>query len=310
MIQSIKIKNFKVFNEEIFNFSPNITVIHGENGKWKSSLLEAIAYLGNIDTKTKAEILVKNTESSFFVSIINQEHELKWSYEADNKKKHFFINNKKTSTKKFFEQTSKFCYFNPAHMNLFLLGPSQRRDFINNIISNCFPGYNSVLKHCNKTLKSRNAVLTAVSEWKAQEKEIDYWDDCFCEAATEVYRYRYLFVDFFTSHTDILKKCLWEKYSEIQFQYISKIDFQNPRNTIKKYLESNRQRDIIIQKTHIWPHRDDFTIIINNLPIQDFASRWETKSKRNIHKKKRPFLLMILIVNLIRVTKKNFSKYS
>ena len=278
MIQSIKIKNFKNLTEQFFEFSPQITLIHGDNGKWKSSLLEALSYLGNINSKSKAENLVKSTESSFFLQLQNNENELKGTYDTTAKKKSFAINNKKISSKKFFTESSKFCYFDPEIMNLFLLGPSHRRDYINTTISNCFPGYASILKHYNKILKSRNAVLWAVAEWKAQESEIDYWDDSFCEAATEVYRYRYLFIEFFSSHSELLKKCTWEKYRDTSFQYSSKVDFKNPKETLQKYLKENRKRDIIIQKTHIWPHRDDFSILVNNSLAQEYASRWEIKS--------------------------------
>lgn len=278
MIQSLQIRNFKNFTTQSFEFSPHITLVYGDNGKWKSSLLDALSYLGNIQSKTKAEILVHKWESSFFLHAVWDEWDIKSSYDATEKKKAFLRNNKKTSQKKFFEASSKFCYFDPELMNLFVLGPSQRRDYINGVISNCFPGYQAILKHYNKILKSRNAVLKAISEGNAQEKEIDYWDESFSEAATEVYRYRFLFVDFFTTDNTSLQKCVWEKYADIKLQYISKIDFTNPKITIKKYLEENRQRDIIIQKTHIWPHRDDFTILVEWSPIQEFASRGEIKS--------------------------------
>ena len=33
-----------------------------------------------------------------------------------------------------------------------------------------------------------------------------------------------------------------------------------------------------MKKTHIWPHIDDFDIIIDNISLTKFASRWETKS--------------------------------
>ena len=43
-------------------------------------------------------------------------------------------------------------------------------------------------------------------------------------------------------------------------------------------LDKNLERDIILWKTHIWPHIDDFEIVINNKSLIDFASRWEIKS--------------------------------
>ena len=277
MLESVKIRNFKNFSEKSFTFSPHITIIYWDNGKGKSSILDAISYLWNIHWKKSAETLVKNTESSFFLELKDSHHEMKSGFDKTTKKKNFMLDNKKFSAKKFFEQSAKFCYFEPSLMNLFLLWPSTRRDYINTTISNSFPWYESILKHYNKILKSRNAVLWAVYDWKAQESEIDYWDECFCNAATEVYRYRYLFASFFKSQWQLLQNSVWEKYTSISFEYISKVDFKNPKDTLKNYLIDNRKRDIIIQKTHIGPHRDDFDIYIENISIEKFASRGEIK---------------------------------
>jgi DNA replication and repair protein RecF len=278
MIKSIKIRNFKNFSEKDIEFSPNVTLIYGDNGRGKTSVLDAISYMWNIQSKNNADTLLKDTKPSFFIELLSSENEMKAWFEGKSKKKNFMLDNKKLSAKKFFEQSTKFCYFDPSLMNLFILWPSKRRDYINNVISNCFPWYKAIIKHYNKILKSRNAILWAVFDRKARESEIDYWDDCFCEAATEVYRYRYLFVEFFSWHSKLLKKCTWEKYCNISFEYISKIKFENPRSTLDKYLKDNRKRDIIIQKTHIWPHRDDFSVHIRNISVEKYASRWEMKA--------------------------------
>jgi DNA replication and repair protein RecF len=38
------------------------------------------------------------------------------------------------------------------------------------------------------------------------------------------------------------------------------------------------ERDIILQKTQIWPHIDDFEIRVDGINVTHYASRWEIKS--------------------------------
>ena len=64
----------------------------------------------------------------------------------------------------------------------------------------------------------------------------------------------------------------------LEFEYITKTDLKNIIWSLKNYLDSNFQRDIILAKTAIWPHVDDFNIKINWIDILSYASRWETKS--------------------------------
>ena len=76
----------------------------------------------------------------------------------------------------------------------------------------------------------------------------------------------------------ILNIYLSEKIQEVTFEYKSKIDRENPEKSIQQYLENNLERDIILRKTFIWPHIDDFDILLDGVSLASFASRWEVKS--------------------------------
>jgi len=277
MIESLKIHNFRNFEAITFDFDPQLTVIYWDNGKWKSSILEAILQLTN-NQKSKWEFFVKKWENSFFSQCNSSDITFSISYQKDTKKKSFTINNKNISSKKFYESSLKVCYFDPSIMNMFLLWPSQRRNYMNQALSACFPGYQSVLQHYNKILKSRNAVLWAIFEKRAKESELEYWNKAFVDSATEVYRYRYILICFFIENSQLLWKYVSSDIEDVSFQYNTKINFENPSQIIYEYLEKNKERDFILQKTHIGPHLDDFQILINSIPLETYASRGETKS--------------------------------
>jgi DNA replication and repair protein RecF len=163
-------------------------------------------------------------------------------------------------------------------MNLLFESPSRKRDFLNEILSSSFDGYGPVHSHYQKILKNRNAILKNISKWRGQEKELDYWDTEFCNACVEVYRYRYLLVEFFKKNMSSLYAYFSQNDILISFNYINKCGFKNVWEYLLDYLRSNRERDIILQRTSIWAHLDDFEININTQSVESYCSRWEIKS--------------------------------
>ena len=59
---------------------------------------------------------------------------------------------------------------------------------------------------------------------------------------------------------------------------MSKISENSVWEYIKNYLTKYLDRDIILWKTSIWPHIDDFDIKLDWVSLSKFASRWEIKS--------------------------------
>jgi DNA replication and repair protein RecF len=134
------------------------------------------------------------------------------------------------------------------------------------------------LKDYKKILKSRNLALKAINEWKAKKEEIEFWNNKFIELSKKIYIYRFELVNFLKDLVINVKESLSWKIKNVSFEYVTKVDRENVENSLKIYLEKNFDRDIILQKTHIWPHIDDFVIKIDEINITQYASRWEVKS--------------------------------
>lgn len=278
MLDSLSLRNFKCFDTKNITLHPKITLIHWENGTWKTSLLECIGVFSNhIFGKKNLLDHIKNWEDSFYIELTYQDSTFSISCNKDNKKL-YSVNGKKVSKKIFYAASCRATIFSPITMNLFILWPWKRRDFLDQILISSFTWYEKELQRYNKILKSRNAVLKNIAAEKSQESELMFWDSEFIWAAISIYRYRYILHKFFQENISKVKKHLFDKIDTISFVYDTKVDLNNPGEYIEKYLQDKRSRDIITGKTHIWPHLDDFHILIDGKHIQDFASRWETKS--------------------------------
>ncbi|MDQ7008735.1 MAG: DNA replication and repair protein RecF [Candidatus Gracilibacteria bacterium] len=283
MIKKLKLVNFRNFQNREFFFSDNKNYIIGENGKGKTNILEALSLLtGNSITGINFENLVKSEENFFHIEIENfKESNLVIFFDKENNKKKYSINKKNTSKNKFNEISLKSVVFSPTTMNIFHLGPSLRRDFLDNILFSSFPEYDKVLKTYKQSLLNRNKVLKNISKKKSEPSEIKFWDTEFIKNSMRVYKYRKIIINFLINNSMKLTSSFNGKIKKIEFNYISKIDNLdvNIEKYLQKYLKENLEKEIILRTTTIGPHRDDFELIIDGKTnLVDFASRGETKT--------------------------------
>lgn len=280
MIQTLKLVNFRNFSDKkIENFETRNFIVW-ENGRWKTNVLEALSLLSNNSIlKLSFDDLVKVWQDFFFIEF---EDNLKWKiwfyYSKKDKKKNFLINNKKVTKKIFLENIYSSVIFSPIMMNMMYLSPSLRRDFLDEALKSSFSDYEDLLKNYKKILKSRNSFLKAISENKAKKEEIKFWDERFIELSEKIYNYRFNFVNFLAKSIKNIKDYFSVDFEEISFNYVTKVSEKNIFLDMKNYLEKNLDRDIILWKTAIWPHIDDFEIILDWFSLEKFGSRWEVKS--------------------------------
>jgi len=280
MIKSLKLKNFRNFEDIEFIFENEKFFIVWENWKWKTNILEALSILNNNSIIwINFDMLVKNNENNFFIEYQNDDWKTLWiSYDKELKKKRFFVNKKTTSKKIFTENTNISVIFSPIIMNIMYLSPSLRRDFLDQILINSFNNYDKLLSNYKKILKNRNKILKNIRENKSKKEEINFWNQEFIKNAVEIYKYRLQLCDFFQKHIKKSSEYFLWKIKNVDFEYQTKVNRDKIPDDIIKYLEKNFDRDIIMWTTSIWPHIDDFDNIIDNNRLVEFASRWETKS--------------------------------
>lgn len=287
MIKELKLVNFRNFDKLKLDSLNNENFIIGENGKWKTNILEAISLLWNNSiTWLSLDELIKKWEDYFFIEYLTDDwKKVSFSYSKNlseswwnTSKKKFMLNNNNISKKKFNLMTYKCVIFSPIIMNMMYLSPILRRDFLDDLLKNSFDWYEKLLIQYKKVIKHRNQILKSINEWKCWKEEIRFWDDKFIELALEIYKYRFKIVNFLKISIDSTLEYFSWKINSIEFIYKSKVTENSIENDLRTYLNKNLDRDIILWRTPIWPHVDDFDIIIDWSPLSHFASRWETKS--------------------------------
>lgn len=278
MIQKLHIKNFRNFSSREISFSWEKNIIIWDNGKWKSNILEALSLPNWPLVESHPEYLLRKGSDVFYIKYELEHGTIAFAYDSAWAKRKYFLGEKSTTKSKIRHNYPHIISFHPMMMNLMYLGPSHRRDFLDEILSQSFDSYAKLLWEYKKILTSRNKLLKNISEWKSSTSELAFWDEKYISLASDIYKYRKKIHDFFCENIWSLSSFFFWKIKDIEFKYISKTDISCPEVYLRKYLQENQKKEILLRKTLRGPHLDDFDIFIDDIPLVHFASRGEVKS--------------------------------
>ncbi len=279
MIEKLSIKNFRNFSWSEFCFVPGKNIIIWKNGHGKSNILEALSLPAYPFVESQTEYLVKRWESILHISYVLDRWIYSYSYDKQAKKKRYFLWKSASSKNKLALAYPHVVVFHPLVMNMMYLWPSERRDFIDGVLSQACEWYKKSLSEYKRILTNRNKILKNIFEKKSQVQELSFWNQEFIRVATEIYVDREKFILFLQKHIWELEKYFFWKVKNIKLLYISKVDLSKSSESLNNYISNFAEKEILARRTLIWPHLDDFNILLDDdIPLIHFASRWEVKS--------------------------------
>ena len=134
-------------------------------------------------------------------------------------------------------------------------------------------------------LRSRNTLLKRIFEGKNAPNDLDGWDALFVFKAKNYYEYRKKLLEVIREHLPEMAQKV-RLGLELSLCYDTKVPIFESIDTIeasmKSYLASHREKDILVGHTCIGPHLDDFSFVVETSvtrPLSsEFLSRGENKT--------------------------------
>ena len=257
IINRIRLNNFRNYGRLDIDVGPSVNIVYGDNGEGKTSLIESI-FTGScvVSHKTsKDKELIKIGESGFEI-ILNMtdddgiEYELKdeVNLHNDNLSRTLFCNNMKIRKISDYVGICNTVIFAPEDLEIVKGSPSERRKFINLMITKISPVYINLLGNVERLLKQRSENLKQASssgkDINTLNAELDYWDYPLCDMMAEmiIYRYRYITIlgDIASRYHSIISGA---KNEVLELKYST---ITGCIELIETFLEENDMRDTFI----------------------------------------------------------------
>lgn len=288
LIKSIKIKNFRNYEEEEVVFHPKLNIITGKNAQGKTNLIEAINLLSlakSFRTKKENEMIMKGKD---FYSV-------KGEFEKNNKdycveiiqnidhsiKKKYLINGAEKS--KVFDIIGGVytIVFSPEDLEIVKGNPEKRRTFLDREIILLRPIYYKKLRKYKKIIMQRNALL---KQENVDNTLLDIYDEALAEAGAEIIAERLGYLSILSEAGKENEKKITDEEEELKIIYDSNINIEEEKDKdkIKNYIQEEliktRDRDLKIGTTEKGPHRDDFKIFVNDKELKIFGSQGQKRT--------------------------------
>lgn len=279
-IINLKLYNFRNYETLSLDFSKKQNIIIGENGSGKTNIVEAIyvlaitkSFRGSLD-----KVLIKNGKKEMSIEGTVKDkisHKFKIAL-SENGKIVKIDDNKIAKLSKYISKINV-VLFTPEDTNVIKDSPTSRRNMVNIEITQLENGYLHLLNEYNRVLKQRNAFLKLMYVNKLASP--DYlWilTEQMIELGLKISEYRQKFIDDINKYYDDINFSITKKRG-LKVAYVSTYKNKSAEELMTRY-KAYLDKDIVIGKTNIGIHHDDFIFSLSGHALKDYGSEGEQKN--------------------------------
>jgi DNA replication and repair protein RecF len=267
-----KATNFRVFQDLEVNLHPQYNLIYGDNASGKTSLLEAIAYLGRGRSFREANTkeLLKHDTNDFllFGKTSNLQQVAKLGLTNGSGGLGVSVNGNHKGGLESLARALPLQIIDPNIHNLVAGSPEERRRFLDWVVFHVEPSYLKLWRNYKRSLKQRNLLLKN----NGSLDEIRSWNKGFSGLGESIHLLR-------SSVFEILEPSL----AQITSNFLGdEVNFSYERGwhddvSLEQALIKNEPRDSHLKSTQVGPHRADISISFDARTAKKQVSRGQQK---------------------------------
>jgi DNA replication and repair protein RecF len=283
-IKNLKLKNFRNYSEEYFEFENGINLLSGANAQGKTNCAEAIFFLctGYSPRANRDKVIVKVGEKTAEIegtaSSSYGDVSVKINFNVNDKKSVFINGMQILKIGEIFGNIYS-VFFNPAELKLVQECPEDRRRFLNISLSQMSKSYFYALSRYNKILSQRNNLLKNPDIDMIYET-LPVWDKQLTKEASKIIKARNDFLSELSPIAEEKHAILSGGKESLKMNtdggyYGSEEDIAF---AMFEDLKTARSKDLKLGFTTIGPHRDDIKFNLNGMDARVFGSQGQQRT--------------------------------
>jgi DNA replication and repair protein RecF len=278
MITSLRLQHYRSYQDEVFTFSPGVNIIVGPNGSGKTNLLEALLVVcqGSSYRAKDAELLAFSAPWARLDAELANGTKRTLKLIVDTViKKSYDINGKQLQRLSLTHQLP-IVLFEPNHLRLLSGSPELRRTYLDDLLAQTVPGFQTVRLQYRRTLTQRNALLKrGTADISTQ---LFPWNIRLSQLAAKIVRERERLTRQLTNQIPDLYRSLSTTTTQVTLTYQSQFVAEQYESHLLHKLEASQSLDLARGFTGSGPHRDDLLIYFDGHLAGETASRGETRT--------------------------------
>ena len=278
-IESIRLDNFRNYEQLDASFSNRTNILYGENAQGKTNVLEA-AYVGattrsHRPVKDKDMIRFGAEEAHIQMHVKKREigHRIDMHLRKGKGKLVTIDGISIHRTSELFGLIN-IIFFSPEDLSIVKEGPAERRRFMDMELCQLSRIYYSNLAGYNKVLNQRNALLRSISFNRSLLDTLDVWDDQLVTYGKRIIEERTNFIDMLRELVVRVHGEITEGREEIDIRYEPHVE----KDQFADMLLDRREMDLKNSSTMTGPQRDDIGIYINGRDVRTYGSQGQQRT--------------------------------
>ena len=283
LITNLNLNNYRSYTTLDLSLDPGVSIFVGKNGEGKTNIAEAVLYLTFLSSHRASgntPLIKLGSQSAYIrakVKYPEREILVELEINADKANRAKVNQNQVRSQKEIFGIVQTI-YFSPEDLDIVRGDPSERRRFIDQLLTLRSPRIAGVISDYERAVKQRNSLLKT----RASTDALNPWDKQVAELGGELITLRMLALD-------ELKPIFNQVYKDISdtkpAEIVYKSSIENPSlsqdensEKIMERLVNNRGAELDRGLTLTGPHRDDLLLILGDHLVKGYASHGESWS--------------------------------
>jgi DNA replication and repair protein RecF len=283
LITNLNLTNYRSYTSLDLTLDPGVSIFVGKNGEGKTNIAEAVLYLTFLSSHRASgnTPLIKLGNQSAYIraKVKYPEREILVELEINNDKANRAkVNQNQVRSQKEIFGIVQTIYFSPEDLDIVRGDPSERRRFIDQLLTLRSPRIAGVISDYERAVKQRNSLLKT----RASADALNPWDKQVAELGGELITLRMLALDELKPiFNQVYKDISDTKPAEIIYKSSIESPTLNQSENSEKIIEkliNNRGAELDRGLTLTGPHRDDLLLMLGDHAVKGYASHGESWS--------------------------------